>query len=92
LCGQPVAELDALWITYKTYKYSLIESFLYPVDARTMADSCPGTLALSGGGGGNVTGSFVSFTHQYVSENSEDRKKQKFKLIQVRVCQQGVAA
>lgn len=90
MCGQPVAELDALWITYQTYRYSLIESFLYPVDALSMRKSCPGTLALSGGR--NVSGSFVSFTHQFVSDNLEGRKKQKFKLIQVRVCKQGVAA
>ena len=85
-----MAELDALWITYQTYRYSLIESFLYPVEAAVVHRTCPGTLSL--GGGRNVNGSFISVTHQFAGDNLEGRKKQKFKLIQVRLCKQGVAA
>jgi len=90
LCGSPIAELDALWDDYRTYRYSLVETYLYPVDAGTIKSLCPSTLSPNDKAAADRS-SFISVTHQYVTDHIEARKSQKFKIIQVRMCKQGAA-
>ena len=78
LCGKHVAYLDALWNGYTTYKYSLIENFLYHFDGGI----CPT----------NNRAATLTISHKYARENLDGRKNQKFKLVQVRICKQGISA
>ena len=76
LCGNYVAELDALWNGYSGYKYSLLEYFMYPFDDKYLQKYCQGQ-----GQRGTLT-----VSHRYAFENLDGRTNQKFKIAQVRIC------
>jgi hypothetical protein len=98
LCGKEIAGLDALWSAFATYKYSLMETMVF---AFNKDDYCPGAIsALSlqseergsrkeGDDANAKKRNFVAISHEWASDFLQVRKRQKVKIVRVRVCKLG---